>query len=264
MLDGRAGGDADRARHLGRDDHRSVVLPRPGAPESSTWSAVPPRGRAASQDQVELLAHPRLADELAQVLGPQRCLDGALLAVGLGADERARRAGRVLVALMRRLRVCLCLLVARRRHRARFSVWRAARSRRDTGGSPAAAAASACGATAATASSASRGAYPRPTSAACSWSRQPPPAGGGRRCARRRCPSGAPSRSFSSSSELLRALLPDAGHGGERLLVPGRDGQAQRVRASARRAWPARAAGRRRWRSGAARRPARSSSSAKP
>ena len=64
-----------------------VVLPRPGAPESRTWSAVAPRCAGGLQHQVELLAHPLLADELVQVLGPQRGLDGLVLAVGVGADQ---------------------------------------------------------------------------------------------------------------------------------------------------------------------------------
>ena len=64
-----------------------VVLPRPGAPESSTWSAVAPRCAGRLQDEVELLADPLLADELVQVLGAQRGLDRLVLAVGGGADQ---------------------------------------------------------------------------------------------------------------------------------------------------------------------------------
>ena len=46
----------------------SVVLPRPGGPNSSTWSSASPRLRAALDEDLELLAHLLLAD----VLGERR------------------------------------------------------------------------------------------------------------------------------------------------------------------------------------------------
>ena len=45
----------------------SVVLPRPGGPDSSTWSAGAPRRLGGLEHQLELLADLRLADELARV-----------------------------------------------------------------------------------------------------------------------------------------------------------------------------------------------------
>ena len=151
-----------------------VVLPRPGAPESSTWSAVAPRARAALQDQVELLADLLLADELAEVLRAQRGLDGLVLAVG-AARRPSRSAGASgssvvgavssqFMRVPRGSRSVGCRRTVgapggrragrRRGQRARFRVCRAAFSSWPTWGVPPAA--SACGVTAATASSASR------------------------------------------------------------------------------------------------------------
>ena len=41
----------------------------------------------AFEHQRDLLAHPLLADELVQPLGPQRCLDHPLPVAGIGLDQ---------------------------------------------------------------------------------------------------------------------------------------------------------------------------------
>ena len=81
----------------------SVVLPSPGGPDSSTWSGAAPRAVGGLQDQPELLADPRLADELSQVLGTQRRLDGAVVdlqrrvdeVIGVGHRREPQRRGRL-------------------------------------------------------------------------------------------------------------------------------------------------------------------------
>ncbi len=98
------------------------------------------------EHQVELFAHPLLADELAEVLGAQRGLDRLVLAIG-GARHQTVGGARCGLVVPVHFGVPYG-------QRARLRVWSAARSRAPTLGS---AAASACGVTAATASSASRG-----------------------------------------------------------------------------------------------------------
>ena len=86
----------------------SVVLPRPGGPNSSTWSIASPRFARRADEDLELLARLRLADVLGEPLGPQRALDRLLVGrAGRAADDagcragaaRRRRAGRELVGL---------------------------------------------------------------------------------------------------------------------------------------------------------------------
>ena len=60
----------------------NVVLPRPGGPDSSTWSGAPAAPQRALQHQGQLLADPVLADDLGEPLGPQRAFDEALVRVG--------------------------------------------------------------------------------------------------------------------------------------------------------------------------------------
>ncbi len=87
MLDGGAGGDADRGVHLGRDDHREGGLAEAGSAGEQDvvgGGAALPGGL---EDQVELLADLLLADELAEVLGAQGRLDGLVVALGGGVDD---------------------------------------------------------------------------------------------------------------------------------------------------------------------------------
>ena len=49
----------------------SVVLPSPGGPANSRWSAAWPRRRAASRMIAEVLLQLALADELVEAAGPQ-------------------------------------------------------------------------------------------------------------------------------------------------------------------------------------------------
>ena len=84
-------GDADRGVHLGGDDHREGGLAEAGrAGEQHVVGGGAARA-GGPQHQVELLADLLLADELAQVLGAQRGLDGLVLAVGVRARRAARR-----------------------------------------------------------------------------------------------------------------------------------------------------------------------------
>ena len=64
----------------------SVVLPRPGRPgqQHVVGRALAAAGRLEHQGQ--LLADPLLADDLVEGAGPQRRLDGPLVAVGVGVD----------------------------------------------------------------------------------------------------------------------------------------------------------------------------------
>ena len=65
----------------------SVVLPRPGGPVSRTWSSGSPRSRGPPREDREVLADLRLADVLAEVLGPQLRLDGdVVFESGAGQD----------------------------------------------------------------------------------------------------------------------------------------------------------------------------------
>ena len=203
----------------------SVVLPSPGGPAKSRWSAAWPRRRAASSMMSRCSFSSRLADELVEAARPQAGLLGRLARV-----RRARTAGRA-----------------------------ARRAPRLTGASAAAARPAA-----AVASSAARPRRPRPAgrrgpggprrarspSSARAWrtisrarhraDRGPPPA---------RAPpvgAGLGRRGVSTSSRALQldeqaggGLLADAGHQAQRVDVVRRRGSAtQRRRAGAPTGWP--------------------------
>ena len=70
-----------------------LVLPRPGGPESRTWSGGSPRRRGALEHQLQLLAHPRLADELGEPARPQRGLDVEVVGLGRPRPSRDRSPG---------------------------------------------------------------------------------------------------------------------------------------------------------------------------
>jgi hypothetical protein len=83
-LDRRAAGDPQRRAELGGDDHRDRGLAQPGRPGDQHVVGRPAAAQRALQDQRQLLAHPGLADELGQALGPQRALDHPVVGVGDG------------------------------------------------------------------------------------------------------------------------------------------------------------------------------------
>ena len=63
-----------------------VVLPSPGGPAKSRWSAAWPRPRGGEQD-LEVLLQPRLADELVEAARPEAGLLGRLDRVGRLAQQ---------------------------------------------------------------------------------------------------------------------------------------------------------------------------------
>ena len=69
----------------------SVVLPRPGGPNSSTWSSASPRCLARADEDLELLARLGLADVVAQLARPQRALERLFLRRLPHCSDRARR-----------------------------------------------------------------------------------------------------------------------------------------------------------------------------
>ena len=263
-------GDADRGAHLGRDDHREGGLAEAGgAGEQHVVGGGAARAGGA-QDQVELLADLLLADELVQVLGAQRGLDGLVLAVGGGADQPLVGGASV----VGRCRPSSSAVSPRGRRRWRSAVrvaapGRAARGRgpvsgRGSGsaGRPAAAgrpAGVALGGLGLRGDGGDRlvGLAGGVAEADQGGVQLVAPAGGDRRRRRpgRRRRAGSPSRSLSSSSSFWAPFLPMPGTAVSAFSSPVDDGAAQGVRACARRASPGRAGGRRRWRSAAARRP---------
>ena len=93
-LDGRAAGDAQRDAELGGDDHRHRGLAEAGRPGEQDVVRRPAAAHRPLEDELELLAHPVLADELVERLGPQRVLDLPLV-------DRGERGHRVVLALER-------------------------------------------------------------------------------------------------------------------------------------------------------------------
>src|SRR5438309_959545 len=136
----------------------------------------PPTLAGRVKHQRELFAHPLLADEVLQDLGPQSRLDDLIVVDTLRGDDR------VLTGTHARL------------NSRRLVLSNAATS----GASPTASAASASGPTAASASSTSRAPQPSPTRAERSWSRQAPTPWPGRRTVA--APEETPSLSLSSST----------------------------------------------------------------
>ena len=63
-LDGRAAGDPDRRAQLGRDDHGQAGLAQAGRPGQQDVVGRPVAPQRALEDELELLAHLGLADEL--------------------------------------------------------------------------------------------------------------------------------------------------------------------------------------------------------
>ena len=103
-----ARGDPERHGELGRDDHGKGRLAQPGPAAHQHVVRRPVAPQRALQHQRQLLAHPRLADELLQPLGPQRRLDELLVALGvrrhqipLGTHAGPPSHTRVSVTLMR-------------------------------------------------------------------------------------------------------------------------------------------------------------------
>ena len=86
--DRRSAGEPQGRRHLGRDDHRERGLAesRWTGEQHVVGSAPPAPG--GLEDQAELVAHPLLADHLVERARPQRRLDRALVALGLGRGQR--------------------------------------------------------------------------------------------------------------------------------------------------------------------------------
>ena len=182
----------------------SVVLPRPGGPDISTWSGVRPRATAASS----------ISDSCSRTRSWPMSSSRVR---GRSAASNARSSG---VALARSTESGVDVEVEVVVHRQAFeSVRRAARSRVGTSGS---APGSASAATVSTARSASRADQPRPCRASRTWSRQPA------------APlTTAVDRRADPVLELdddpLRALAADAGHGGERGVVLAGDRLAEPV-----------------------------------
>src|SRR3954471_16431195 len=134
----------------------------------------PPTPAGGVEHQRELFAHPLLADEVLQNLGPQSGLDDLLVVDALRGDDG------VLAGTHARL------------NSRRLVLSNAATS----GESPTASEASASGPTAASASSTSRAPQPSPTRAERSWSRHAPTPWPGRRAVS--APDARPSLSLSS------------------------------------------------------------------
>ncbi|GAA3072415.1 hypothetical protein GCM10020000_66460 [Streptomyces olivoverticillatus] len=86
--------------HLRRDDHRQGGLAEARGSGEQDVVGGGAAGAGGLEHEVELLADPLLADELAEVLGPQGSLDGLVLAVGNGVDEAIGRRGRGVCGLV--------------------------------------------------------------------------------------------------------------------------------------------------------------------
>src|SRR5271165_5853643 len=204
-LDRRTAGDAQRRAELGGDDHRDRGLAQPGRAGQQHVVRRPTAPQGALQDQRQLLAHPRLADELGEPLGPQRALDNPLVRVGQRGHHPFVLVPAVLTGpaegpVLSRHRYCL------------LSLRRAARSTVATStASPSEPPTTPSSSSAAMARSASLAGQPRFTRPDCTWSRH----AGARRAARGGQPSppspGGPSLSFISSTIRCAPFLPIPG-----------------------------------------------------
>ena len=228
VLDRRAAGDPQRRGHLGGDDHRERGLAETGRAGEQHVVGHPPAAAGGLEHQPELLAHPVLADELVEGAGPQRRLDGALVALGL---RGGRASGGAAVSWASRWSTGSFMSgLAQRAQRRPEQRRRPAGRRRPRARPPR------------RASSASLADQPRPTSACSTWSFHGP--GRLARVPLRTCPDGSAEPVLELEDDALGALLADAGHPGQRLGVVGGDRHAQVVGRQARRGSPAPAWGR--------------------
>ena len=243
-LDRRAGGQPERRAQLGGDDHGQAGLAQARRPGQQHVVRRPLAAQGALQHHLQLLAHLRLAHELAQPARAQAGLDARLVHVGQRRDDVAVRFPQAL---------------GRPGHRLRPSSWMARRRMTGTSGlSPASAA------PARSPRPASLPVKPRPASACSTWSRH-----GAMAVTPASSAPAAPAVDRADpvpqlDDDLLRALAADAGH-----LHQRRVGRWSRWRgapraAGTRRGSSGRASDPPRWRSAAARTGARSSSSANP
>ena len=173
----------------------SVVLPSPGGPDSRTWSATPPRFRAASRTRPELVADPRLPFEVRQRRRPERRLGRPLVG---SVSGRTRAASSSSVRLMspagtpHRGPGSAARPASATAHSTRIVAGQRARRRR-------------------TAASASRADQPRPCRPWVTWSRQPAPARRRRRTGSSTQPDGV-DLVLELDHDPLGTLAADAGH----------------------------------------------------
>ncbi len=194
----------------------SVVLPRPGGPDSRTWSGARSRARAASSTR----------DSCSRTRSWP--MTSARL-VGRSAASTARSSPSASPPTTPRLSTYAASAAARAASSALTPCSASA-------GPPAAgrrrrvrAAASASGATASTAWSASLPDQPSPTRPACTWARQASSAGTAGRGPVRTVAGRHADPVLELEDDPLRALLADARHAGQRRDVPRRDRPAQLV-----------------------------------
>ena len=207
-LDRRPAGDPHRGAQLGADDHGEAGLAQPGRAGQQDVVRRPAPAHGALEHQLELLARPRLADELGQRARPQRRLGLPLLVAGLRATRRASwPSARVAPSPGQRARSNAA------RSCPAQQLDRLPQQHGDLTAPVAAICSSATGASAATAPSASLPVQPRPTSAGA-----PGPATAPRRPSSRRRPRrrrgvrrGAPIRSRSSRTSRSAPFLPMPG-----------------------------------------------------
>ena len=85
--DRRAAREPQRRAHLRGDDHRERGLAEPGRAGEQHVVGRPAPAAGRLEDQPQLVAYARLPDDLVERLGPQRRLDRAVVAVGLGVGQ---------------------------------------------------------------------------------------------------------------------------------------------------------------------------------
>ena len=112
----------------------SDVLPSPGGPANSRWSAGWSRFERGLDDDPQVLGQLALADELGQGAGPQPGLVGLLGRAATGSTGRDRRR-RSTARPARRRAAGQHLLAGLGRHRLRASSRRAVRTSSSTGAS---------------------------------------------------------------------------------------------------------------------------------
>ena len=94
MLNRGAGGDGSGASISAAIIMARVVLPRPGGPDSNTWSALTAAHLRGLQHEGKLLTHAALTHEVVQGLGAQGRLNHLLFGFFFHRDQALRgRAG---------------------------------------------------------------------------------------------------------------------------------------------------------------------------